>query len=75
MKNLTLSKLFLDFIRPLKVLKTLFTYFNHQIKTKATIILNINILYFPSIFLCGRPPTTARPRLAKRNVAAPLDVI
>jgi hypothetical protein len=52
MKNLTLSKLFLDFIRPLNVLKTLFIFFNHDIKTKATFFFNIDIPYFPSIFLC-----------------------
>ena len=48
MKDLTLSKLFLAFIRPLNVNKTLFTYFEQQIKTKATNVFNINIIFRPS---------------------------
>ena len=35
MKNFTLSRLFFTFIWPLNVIKTLFTYFNHQIKSKT----------------------------------------
>ena len=54
MKNLTLFKLFLVFFRPLNLIKTLFTYFEQQIKTKATIVFNTNNLYFLSIFLCAR---------------------
>ena len=56
MKNLTLPKLFLAVIRPLNVLKTCFTYFNHQSKTNATFVFNINILfwgYLISLFFFG----------------------
>ena len=53
MKNLTLSKLFLDFIRTLNVLKTLFIYFNHQIETKATFVF---FIFCPSSSVLPRVP-------------------
>ena len=53
MKNFTLSRLFFTFIWPLKVLKTLFTYFNHQIKSLTSLNCNRKLIQF--VFSRGDP--------------------
>ena len=46
MKNFTLSRLFFTIIWPLNVIKTLFTYFNHQIKSITSLNCNMTLIQF-----------------------------